>query len=70
MRLQLANSLKPSIALFIHAISGTGKVSKLVQCENCYLIVHKTCYGINEDTSSHWFCDRCMKSSMNAVSVL
>ncbi|XP_060857752.1 lysine-specific demethylase 4A-like [Metopolophium dirhodum] len=60
----LPNLKKPTIALFKHALSGSDKFfkEKLIRCEKCYLTVHKVCYGITVDTSSHWLCDRCMKN--------
>lgn len=74
IRSKLPNMQNPTEALFKHALSGSGNVltADLIRCEKCYLTVHKECYGINVDMnkSSQWLCDRCMKNSWLAVSVL
>jgi len=74
MHLKSLNTLKPTKALFINAISGVTIIfnSELLRCEKCYLVVHKVCYyGIkNVDTCIPWLCDRCIKNPMHAVSVL
>lgn len=72
MRPKLPELQKSTHALFKHALSGSDKGYKadLIRCEKCYLTVHKVCYGINVDTSTHWLCDRCNKNNMLAVSIL
>jgi len=72
MHPKLAKFQKSTKALFKHALSGSGEVlnEDLIRCEKCYLTVHKVCYNINVYTNNHWLCDRCMKNSEFAVSIL
>lgn len=73
MHPELPKLQKSTKALFKHALSGSYGVSTddLIRCKNCYLTVHKICYGIIVDTSRHnWLCDRCEKNPLSVVSVL
>lgn len=71
MQPMLCDLPKTSNALFKGIVKGSGKLYKaadLIRCKNCYLNVHKICYGAHIDINIPWTCDRCENKSSIIVS--